>query len=71
MQQQRSGQARAVLAEVQNRHDDMKKIEKTIIVSAIISRMILRRWVRSGLLIMRGLPLLGTSTIVYGYANAG
>ncbi|KAH8554868.1 t-SNARE [Umbelopsis sp. PMI_123] len=31
MQQQRSGQARAVLAEVQNRHDDMKKIEKTII----------------------------------------
>lgn len=31
MQQQRSGQARAVLTEVQNRHDDMKKIEKTII----------------------------------------
>lgn len=33
MQQQRSGQARAVLSEVQTRHDDMKKIEKTIIVS--------------------------------------
>ncbi|KAG2174821.1 hypothetical protein INT43_005883 [Umbelopsis isabellina] len=31
MQQQRSGQARAVLSEVQTRHDDMKKIEKTII----------------------------------------
>jgi t-SNARE complex subunit (syntaxin) len=36
MQQQRSGQARAVLAEVQNRHDDMKKIEKTIIVSILV-----------------------------------
>jgi syntaxin 1B/2/3 len=35
MQQQRSGQARAVLTEVQNRHDDMKKIEKTIIVSCL------------------------------------
>lgn len=31
MQQQRSGQARAVLSEVQNRHMDIKKIEKTIL----------------------------------------
>jgi syntaxin 1B/2/3 len=31
MQQQRSGQARAVLSEVQNRHVDIKKIEKTIL----------------------------------------
>ncbi|CAM0136908.1 unnamed protein product [Umbelopsis sp. WA50703] len=31
MQQQRSGQARAVLSEVQNRHLDIKKIEKTIL----------------------------------------
>lgn len=33
MQASRRGQARAVLSEVQNRHDDIKKIEKTIIVS--------------------------------------
>jgi syntaxin 1B/2/3 len=31
MQQQRSGQARAVLSEVQNRHVDIKKIERTIL----------------------------------------
>jgi syntaxin 1B/2/3 len=31
MQQQRSGQARAVLSEVQNRHGDIKKIERTIL----------------------------------------
>ncbi|KAI8334953.1 t-SNARE, partial [Chlamydoabsidia padenii] len=31
MQASRRGQARAVLSEVQNRHDDIKKIEKTII----------------------------------------
>ncbi|RUS13200.1 t-SNARE, partial [Endogone sp. FLAS-F59071] len=31
MQAQRSGQARAVLSEVQARHDDIKKIEKTIL----------------------------------------
>jgi hypothetical protein len=68
MQQQRSGQARAVLAEVQNRHDDMKKIEKTIIVSAFWAGVVWSLW--SGSLIMRGLPLLGTPTIVYGYANA-
>lgn len=68
MQQQRSGQARAVLAEVQNRHDDMKKIEKTIIVSAFWAALL--GGCGSGSLMMRGLPLLGTPTIVYGYANA-
>jgi syntaxin 1B/2/3 len=31
MQSNRSGQARAVLSEVQSRHDDIKKIEKTIL----------------------------------------
>jgi syntaxin 1B/2/3 len=31
MQANRSGQARAVLSEVQSRHDDIKKIEKTIL----------------------------------------
>ncbi|CAO3587392.1 unnamed protein product [Absidia cylindrospora] len=31
MQTNRSGQARAVLSEVQSRHDDIKKIEKTIL----------------------------------------
>jgi syntaxin 1B/2/3 len=31
MQTNRSGQARAVLNEVQSRHDDIKKIEKTIL----------------------------------------
>ena len=31
MQSSRSGQARAVLSEVQSRHDDIKKIEKTIL----------------------------------------
>ncbi|CAO3638660.1 unnamed protein product [Cunninghamella blakesleeana] len=31
MQASRRGQARAVLSEVQNRHDDIKKIEKTIL----------------------------------------
>ncbi|ORZ23025.1 t-SNARE [Absidia repens] len=31
MQASRRGQARAVLSEVQNRHDDIKKIEKTIV----------------------------------------
>lgn len=29
----RQGQARAVLSEVQSRHDDIKHIEKTIIVN--------------------------------------
>lgn len=33
MQANRSGHARAVLSEVQTRHDDIKKIEKTILVS--------------------------------------
>jgi t-SNARE complex subunit (syntaxin) len=33
MQSNRSGQARAVLSEVQSRHDDIKKIEKTILVN--------------------------------------
>lgn len=31
MQSNRSGQARQVLSEVQSRHDDIKKIEKTIL----------------------------------------
>jgi syntaxin 1B/2/3 len=31
MQSSRSGQAKAVLSEVQSRHDDIKKIEKTIL----------------------------------------
>ncbi|KAI8340274.1 t-SNARE [Chlamydoabsidia padenii] len=31
MQASRRGQATAVLSEVQNRHDDIKKIEKTIV----------------------------------------
>jgi syntaxin 1B/2/3 len=31
MQANRSGQARAVLSEVQSRHDDIKKIERTIL----------------------------------------
>lgn len=31
MQSNRSGQAKAVLSEVQSRHDDIKKIEKTIL----------------------------------------
>lgn len=31
MQANRSGQAKAVLSEVQSRHDDIKKIEKTIL----------------------------------------
>lgn len=33
MQASRTGQARAVLSEVQTRHDDIKHIEKTILVS--------------------------------------
>lgn len=33
MQSSRSGQAKQVLSEVQSRHDDIKKIEKTILVS--------------------------------------
>ena len=33
MQANRSGHAKAVLNEVQTRHDDIKKIEKTILVS--------------------------------------
>lgn len=33
MQANRSGHAKAVLSEVQTRHDDIKKIEKTILVS--------------------------------------
>lgn len=33
MQANRSGQARQVLSEVQSRHDDIKKIEKTILVN--------------------------------------
>jgi syntaxin 1B/2/3 len=35
MHASRRGQSRAVLSEVQNRHDDIKKIEKTILVSFI------------------------------------
>lgn len=32
MQNSRSGQAKAVLSEVQTRHDDIKRIQKTILV---------------------------------------
>lgn len=38
MQSNRSGQARQVLSEVQSRHDDIKKIEKTILVSRLFSK---------------------------------
>lgn len=64
MQQQRSGQARAVLTEVQNRHDDMKKIEKTIIVSFWTV------WCNVSRPNLTDVPVLGTATIVYGHANA-
>lgn len=32
MQNSRSGQAKAVLSEVQTRHDDIKRIQRTIMV---------------------------------------
>ena len=35
MNTNRSGHANAVLNEVQSRHDDIKKIEKTILVSIL------------------------------------
>lgn len=37
MQNSRSGQAKAVLSEVQTRHDDIKRIQKTILVIKVVN----------------------------------
>lgn len=59
MQANRSGHAKAVLSEVQTRHDDIKKIEKTILVS--------QNGARCDILLKK--RTLGITSTLFGYAN--